>query len=100
MDPADERRRLWRIDVTNLPVLDLRRAEARAALGVELADLIGPREACQALAQPAQQLGARGMIVPSAAHDGAWNLVVFPSGLGAIKPAGSTVRNPAPPPAA
>ena len=42
-------------------------------------------------------MGADGIVVPSAARDGAWNLVVFPSGLGAVTAAGSTVRNPAPP---
>jgi RES domain-containing protein len=97
VDPASERRRLWRIDVIDLAVLDLRRPEARRALGVELADLIGPREACQAVGQRAQRLGAEGLVVPSAAHHGAWNLVVFPSGFGAIRPVGSTVRSPAPP---
>lgn len=99
LDPAAERRRLWRVDVTELPVLDLRRAETRAALGVEVGELIGPRERCQEVASRARQLGADGLIVPSAAHAGAWNLVVFPSGFGAVRPAGSTVRNPVPPPA-
>jgi RES domain-containing protein len=97
VDPSSERRRLWRIDVTGLTVLDLRRPEAREALGVELADLVGSREACQAVAEPARRMGAEGLVVPSAAHAGAWNLVVFPSGFRAIRPAGSTVRNPAPP---
>ena len=97
VDPANERRRLWRIDVTDLAVLDLRRPEARRALGVELAELIGPREACQAVSERAQRLGAEGLVVPSAAHKDAWNLVIFPGGFGAVRPEGSTVRNPAPP---
>ena len=97
VDPASEQRRLWRIDVTDLTVLDLRLPEARTAAGVQLADLIGPREACQALARRAQRMGADGLVVPSAAREGAWNLVAFPSGLEAVRPAGSTVRNPAPP---
>jgi RES domain-containing protein len=99
LDPAAERRRLWRVDVTGLLVLDLRAPEARAALEVELADLIGPRERCQEAARRAQGLGADGLIVPSAAHTGAWNLVVFPTGFGTLRAAGSTIRNPAPPPA-
>jgi len=97
VDPATERRRLWRIDVADLSVLDLRLPKARAAVDVELADLIGPREACQALARKAQKMGADGIVVPSAAHEGAWNLVVLPRGFGAVKPASSSVRNPAPP---
>jgi RES domain-containing protein len=97
VDPATERRRLWRVDVRDLAVLDLRLHVARAAVGVELADLVGPREACQELAREARRLGADGIVVPSAARDRAWNLVVFPSGLGAVRPAGSRVRSPAPP---
>jgi RES domain-containing protein len=81
VDPATERRRLWEIEVAKLPVLDLRRGEARAALGVDLDELTGPRASAQAVAQRARSLGAAGMLVPSAAHRGAWNLVVFPKGF-------------------
>lgn len=98
VDPATERRRLWRLDVTALPVLDLRDLAVREALGVDLAQLVRGRAASQRLARTARATGARGMVVPSAALDGAWNLVVFPSGFDAVRTAGSTVRNPAPPP--
>lgn len=77
-------------------MVDLRDPEARAALSTDLADLVGPRAACQGLAKRAHRLGADGMVVPSAAREGGWNLVVFTRGLGAVRSAGSTVTNPAP----
>jgi len=64
-----------------LSVLDLRRPEARDALGVALDDLTGPRASAQAVAERARSLGADGMLVPSAARRRAWNLVVFPDGF-------------------
>lgn len=100
IDPATERRRLWRIDARDLAVVDLRDADVRAALGAELAELIGARAPCQALARRAHRLGAQGMVVPSAAAPDGWNLVVFPRGFSALKRRGSAVRNPAPPPPA
>jgi RES domain-containing protein len=97
IDPANERRRLWRIEVTGLRVLDLRRRSVRAELGVELAELTGPRRAAQALATRALALGAEGIVAPSAAHEGHWNLVVFPSGFARLRVAGSTATRPRPP---
>ena len=100
VDPGIERRRLWRLDVRALPVVDLRDPAVRLALGVEVAQLVRGRSVSQRLAVRAQAMGARGMVVPSAALDGAWNLVVFPSGFGSVRTAGSAVRTPAPPPPA
>lgn len=99
IDPATERRRLWRIDVDELPVLDLRDPRACEVLSVRHEDFVAGRAACQDLARRAQRLGAAGMVVPSAAHPDRWNLVVFPAGFGSLAPAGSSVRKPAPPPA-
>jgi RES domain-containing protein len=95
VDPAGERRRLWQLEVSGLAVLDLRRAEARTALGVEPGDLVGPRSRSQETATRARALGADGMVVPSAARRGEWNLVVFPSGFAHARPAGSRVMHPA-----
>jgi RES domain-containing protein len=81
IDPRTERRRLWPIDVSGLPVLDLRDPTVRASLDVELTDLTGRRASAQSLAPVAKALGAQGLIVPSAAQEGAWNLVVFPEGF-------------------
>ena len=96
IDPAAERRRLWRIDVDGLRVVDLRRPAVRAELRVELGDLTGARAAAQALATRARSLGAEGMIVPSAARSGEWNLVVFPSAFGRLTVDGSNITRPAP----
>lgn len=96
IDPSTERRRLWRIDVDGLRVVDLRRPAVRDELRVELADLTGPRGAAHALSTRARSLGADGIIVPSAARAGEWNLVVFPSAFGRLTVDGSTTTRPAP----
>jgi len=96
IDPATERRRLWRLRVDGLRVIDLRRAAVRDELRVELAGLTGPRGAAQALSATARRLGAEGMIVPSAARAGEWNLVVFPSAFAKLAVDGSTTTRPTP----
>ena len=97
IDPATERRRLWRIDVAGLRVLDLRTPAALDQLGVALVDLTGPRDSTQDVADRARAAGADGMIVPSAARPGHWNLVVFPSAFDRLRVAGSTATRPKPP---
>ena len=97
IDPATERRRLWRIDIDRLRVLDLRRPAIRDELGVQVAELTGPRRAAQVLAVNAQELGAEGMVVPSAAHPGGWNVVVFPSAFAKVSVEGSSTTRPKPP---
>ena len=97
IDPAGERRRLWRIDVDGLRVIDLRRSAVRAELEVDLAELTGPRGRAQALAPRALALGAEGIVAPSAAHEGHWNLVVFPSAFTKLRVAGSSATRPKPP---
>jgi RES domain-containing protein len=97
IDPGSERRRLWRIDVNGLRVIDLRRPAVRAGLGVELSDLTGARRGAQALSARALALGAEGIVAPSAAHEGHWNLVVFPSAFAKLRVVGSTATRPKPP---
>ncbi len=97
IDPAGERRRLWRIDVDGLKVIDLRRPAVRSELDVELAELTGPRAGAQSLATRALAIGAEGIVAPSAAHEGHWNLVVFPSAFARLRVAGSTATRPKPP---
>ena len=97
IDPATERRRLWRMAVDRLRVLDLRRPAVRDELGVEIGELTGPRHAAQALAAKARELDAEGMIVPSAAHPGRWNVMVFPSAFEKVSVDGSTATRPKPP---
>ncbi|MCV0402774.1 MAG: RES family NAD+ phosphorylase [Chloroflexi bacterium] len=97
IDPRGVTRRLWSLTVRDLPVLDLRAPETRGELGVDVEDLIGEREAAQSLAERARSMGARGMVVPSAARSGAWNLVVFPEGLASVTVGRSRRVHPKPP---
>jgi RES domain-containing protein len=97
IDRADERRRLWELDVSALPVLDLRDAEVRRELGVELSDLIGARAGAQALTPRARALGAEGLVVPSAARPEAWNLVVLPGGFARATVRRGRTLHPRPP---
>jgi hypothetical protein len=97
IDPSSERRRLWRIDVRSLPVLDLRRPGLADDLGVGLDQLTGPRTRAHDFAERARELGAQGMVVPSAARETGWNLVVFPPGFASLRTAGSRITNPRPP---
>jgi RES domain-containing protein len=83
--------------VNDLRVIDLRRPAVRAELDVELAELTGARSGAQALTVRALALGAEGIIAPSAAHEGHWNLVVFPSAFAKLRVAGSTATRPKPP---
>ncbi len=68
----------------DLVVLDLRDASTRRALGVELDELVGdwspsvPNDAAMRVAAAARALGVDGMVVPSAARDGGWNVAVLP----------------------
>jgi len=78
-------------------VLDLRRSGLADELGIRLDRLTGPRARSHGLAERARQLGAAGMIVPSAARNDAWNLVVFPSGFGRLRVTGSRAMHPRPP---
>jgi hypothetical protein len=78
-------------------VLDLRDAATVRELGVDLDRLVGGRRAAQELADRARDIGAEGMIVPSAARHGQWNLVVFPSGFRRLAPTASSAVHPRPP---
>ena len=100
IDPAAERRRLWRIEVDGLAVVDLRRPGVAEELGVSHRQLTGARSRAHGLATKARGLGAEGLVVPSAAREGGWNLVVFPPGFGRLRVAGSRVMHPRPPGAA
>ena len=97
IDPSSERRRLWRLDVTDMNVVDLRRSDAREQLGIELGAITGARRAAQELAARVRDVGADGLILPSAAHRKHWNLVVFPNGFPKVRVIGSSATRPRPP---
>lgn len=96
VDPSTERRSLWPIEITDLPIIDLRRPETCEALGVTLEQLTGPRLAAQELAPRARAMGALGIVAPSAARPDAWNLVVFPKGFEHVAPGRRRRMHPRP----
>ncbi|WEG08921.1 RES domain-containing protein [Microbacterium horticulturae] len=62
---------LHEINVTNLPVLDLRDEHALAHVGLTLADISDPDwTACQAVGNAAWFLGLGGVLAPSATEEG------------------------------
>jgi hypothetical protein len=77
--------------------VDLRRPGLAKELGVADRQLTGPRSRATGFAERARRLGAEGLVVPSAARGGAWNLVVFPSGFDRLRVAGSRATHPRPP---
>jgi RES domain-containing protein len=83
--------------VEGLAVVDLRRAGLAEELGVSERQLTAAWSRAHGLAARARELGADGLIVPSAARNGAWNLVIFPSGFDRLRVAGSTAMRPRPP---
>ena len=78
-------------------MLDLRDLSVVTALGIVLDDLTAGRAAAQDLAARAGALGAEGMVVPSAARHGHWNLVVFPAGFSRLASRRSRATHPRPP---
>jgi hypothetical protein len=83
--------------VRDLPVLDLRDAAVREALGLGDADLTGARDRPQQVARRARRMGALGIVAPSAARAGHWSLVVFPGGFASVSAVGSRALHPEPP---
>ncbi len=77
--------------------MDLRRPGLADELSISERQLTGPRSRAHGLVGTARKLGADGLIVPSAARVGDWNLVVFPSGFERLRIAGSRVIHPRPP---
>jgi RES domain-containing protein len=84
--PADDPRWVCTLDV-DLHVLDLRDAATRRALRVSERQLTGtwapdaPNAATIRVMRAARDLGVDGVVVPSAARAGGWNLAVLPAGF-------------------
>jgi RES domain-containing protein len=87
--PEDDPRWVCALDV-DLRVLDLRDPATRRALRAGLAALRGPWSSGRAnpttlkVARAARELRVDGMIVPSAARDNGWNLVVLPGAFESV----------------
>ncbi len=97
IDPAEVRRRIGKVRIEDLGVLDLTSAQVVSAVGLDADDLIGDGDgACQAVAAAAVQAGFGGILAPSAALPGRRTLAVFPSGMACVVAVWSRVRQ-APP---
>jgi len=97
VDPFEVRRRVGRVTVEDLEVLDLTNEQVRAILGLTLEDLVGDDyQRTQAVTAAAANAGYQGILAPSAALDGRRTLVVFAAGVPQLIPGRSRVRQ-APP---
>jgi RES domain-containing protein len=97
VDPFEVRRRVGRVSITALAVLDLTDLAVRAALDLTKADLTGDDyTATQQTAAAAAAAGFDGILAPSAALPGRRTLVVFASAAASIREEFSTVRQPPP----
>lgn len=97
----DEERWVCRLEV-DLTVLDLRDPATRLALGVSAEQLTDdwsperPNRATLRVAAAAHELGVDGMVVPSAARRGGWNLAVLPHAFERVRLAHRRRARPAP----
>jgi RES domain len=100
--PEDDPRWLCTFEA-DLAVVDLRRPEVLAALGVTIDELTAgwapgsPNRACLKVRAAAAAAGADAMIVPSAALAGTWNLDVLPSGFANLRRIRRRRKAPQPP---
>jgi hypothetical protein len=84
LSPFEIRRRMARVRVTNLPVLDLTDPHTLALLGIPRQELVGDRyKLTQQIASLARRRLERfgGILAPSAADPSATTLVIFPEWL-------------------
>ncbi len=93
LSPLEVKRRVGRVEVDRLDVLDLKDPDVLSALGIEEDDLIADDLAlCQDIAEAAAALGFMAILAPSAAMMGEKTLVVFPAGVKHVKEVHSRVR--------
>jgi len=97
VDPFEVRRRVGRVKVDRLQVLDLTDPAVRAAVGLEESELLGDDYTkTQAVAAAAAAAGFGGLLAPSAALPRRLTLVAFASGMSAVTAEWSAVRQPPP----
>jgi len=97
VDPFEVRRRMGRVRVDGLRVLDLADGANCMALGITWDDLTSDDYAqCQRVAHLARERGLDGILSPSAALAGAATLVVFEGATHQITVELSRVRTPPP----
>lgn len=90
VEPEDDPRWACALDL-DLRVLDLRDAATRRALRVSQNQLTGswgpgaPNRAALRVMRAARELGVDGLVVPSAARDGGWNVAVLPDAFDRVR---------------
>jgi len=100
VDLFEVKRRVGRVAVKDLYVLDITREETCRALGLGGSsilsdDLVGEEYViCQAIAERACAAGFEGIIAPSAALKGEFTLVVFPAGIPKLTVDHSRIQRP------
>lgn len=100
--PDDDPRWVCTLEV-DLRVLDLRDAATRRALRVSGAQLTGewapdaPNPATLRVMRAARELGLDGIVVPSAARPGGWNLAILPVAFDRVRTTRRRRETPRPP---
>ena len=95
LSPFEMRRRVGRVRVTGLRVLDLTNPAVLAALRLDRQVLVSDDlRHCQAIAEWAEREAYQGILAPSAALDGEMILAVFASALGTLTEEHSRVQRP------
>jgi hypothetical protein len=90
VDPVDDPRWACVLDL-DLRVLDFRDAATRRALRVSERQLTGgwapgaPNAATLRVMRAARELGVDGIVVPSAARDGGWNVAVLQHAFDSVR---------------
>lgn len=97
LSPFEVKRRMAKLDVVGLPVLDLTDAAVRRQLGITEQELVGNRyRACQLIASLARRRPDRfgGILAPSAASEDTTTLVVFSEWRHRVRVAHSRIVHP------
>lgn len=103
VDPRDDERWACAIDL-DLRVLDFRDATTRRALRVSERQLTAgwapdaPNRHALRVMRAARELGVDGIVVPSAAREGGWNVAVLPDAFDRVHLARRRREVPRPPP--
>ncbi|MCA1702688.1 MAG: RES family NAD+ phosphorylase, partial [Actinobacteria bacterium] len=95
ISPFEIRRRVGRVRVTGLDVLDLTDLKIQQRVGLDQAQLVANDwTLCQEIAARAQAAGFEGILAPSGALVGETTLVVFAAGMGKVVAEHSRVQRP------
>jgi RES domain-containing protein len=95
LSPFEVRRRVGRIRVEGLAVLDLTDPEVLERIGVTEDELVSDDlSLCQAIGERASNAGFDGILAPSAALPGEATLTVFPNGMKRVVEEHSRIQRP------